>query len=295
MDYREEPPRYGGMRGQPFGFHGGTPPMLKKLIIINIVVFILQFILYNFFSFEVNEWVSRFFGLYTPWAVGRLHIWQFITYAFLHGDVHHILFNMLFLWMFGRELELVLGSRRFLVFYLTSAIFAGLLYLGFDFAHVSISEDPDVFYKPVIGASGAVMAATMLFGLYWPNRIVLFMLIFPMRVRTFVMIVIAIELFGVLNIESNIAHSAHLGGLLWGYLFWRFGAQVEAWLASRHAAGPTSGPRPSRHEDVFREAQEDSIEDSRRLDAILDKIHREGLQSLTWGERRFLKKMSRKR
>jgi len=192
----------------------------------------------------------------------------------------HILLNMFFLWMFGRELEPALGSRRFLVFYLTAAVFSGILFLVFDyFQHVAVKGHE---YVPCIGASGAVMAVAMAFALYWPNRIILFMFFIPMRIRTFIILVAVMETLGLLELGSNIAHMAHLGGLLWGYLFVRYAWTVQSLLdrmSSRAGAKSAYGYDP---------------DDDRRLNQILDKINRRGIQSLTWSEKRFLKKMSRR-
>jgi len=275
MDYREDPSGYG------YGYHAygariGTPRVLLALIVLNGAIWFLQFIVNLFFGQGVTEGALRILGLYYPRAIGTGFIWQFITYAFLHdpGSIHHVLFNMLFLWMFGREVVAVLGRRRFLIFYFTAAVFAGLLFVGFDLAKTILARRPAL---PCVGASGVVMAVIMLYALYFPNRTVLFMFFIPMRVRTFVFIVIIFELFGVLDLNSNVANSAHLGGLLWGVLFLRYGTRIES-LLSR-----PSRPRPA-----------PTADDERRLDAILDKIHREGMNSLTWGERRFLRKMARR-
>lgn len=281
MDYREDPQNHPHYRHH-FGFQSGMPPLLKSLIIINVAVFLVQMFVPQG---KPDIWLTHFFGLYYPWAIGRAHLWQFLTYAFMHGSVSHILMNMLFLWMFGREIEPVLGRRRFLVFYLSAAVFSGLLYVCFDFLNVAARGRSPV---PCVGASGVVMAVAMMYAMYWPNRTVLFMFIIPMRVRTLVLIVIVVELLGVLNVQNpdKIAHAAHLGGLLWGVLFVRYGAALERFFVGRRFSARRSRP-PSRPDD--------DPQDSRQLDAILDKINRQGIQSLSRSEKRFLKKLGERR
>ena len=126
------------------------------------------------------------------------------------------------------------------------------------------------------------MAVAMAFALYWPNRIILFMFFIPMRIRTFIIIITVMEIMGLLQLGSNIAHMAHLGGLLWGYLFVRYAWTAESFLdrlGSKARSKPTDPHNPN---------------DDRRLNEILDKINRHGIQSLNWSEKRFLKKMSRR-
>jgi len=270
MDYREEVSRHPQYR---FGFQGRTPPVIKTLLIINVAVFVLQ-------RFVGRDWANHNFGIFLP-TLARGYIWQFLTYAFMHGDTMHILFNMFVLWMFGREVEPVLGRRRFLTFYLTAAVFAGMLYILFDIAQRLFVENH--FSLPCVGASGAVMAVVMAYALYWPNRRVLFMFIFPMRIRTLVTLVVVMQFVGILDVRSNVAHFAHLGGLLWGLLFVRYLPVVERVMAS---SGRMKSPT---RDDAI------SAADEQRLNKILDKINRLGMDSLSWGEKRFLKQMSRKR
>jgi len=278
MDYREEPPTNYQYMQHPHRHR--TPPVLKTLIIVNVAVFCLQMLIHLFGGAKAEYVFTTIFGLYLPNGILHGFIWQFLTSAFLHGSVMHILLNMFFLWMFARELEPALGSRRFLVFYLTAAVFSGVLFLLFDVAqHLAVKNHE---YVPCIGASGAVMATAMAFALYWPNRIILFMFFIPMRIRTFILFITVMEIMGLLQLGSNIAHMAHLGGLLWGYLFVRYAWTAQSFL---DRLGPKARSKPTdRH----------NPNDDRRLNEILDKINRHGIQSLSWSEKRFLKKMSRR-
>jgi membrane associated rhomboid family serine protease len=297
MDYREQPPRQTTYR-----FSGGsqTPPVLKTLIIVNIAVFAFQYLAAAFGGPDAYEQIAHLGGVYVPYVL-KGAIYQFVTYAFMHGGAMHILFNMLFFWMFGREVAQVFGRKRFIAFYLTAAAFSGVAYFLFDLGLIfgryegRLSEA-----SPCIGASGVVMAVMMVYALYWPNRIVLFMLIIPMRIRTFITIIVIFEALAVLNIfeQGNVANIAHLGGLLWGLIFVRHWPQLEsAWARWTARRGPSSGPRGGRVYGPGGEGPEDtpSTKHAEKLDAILDKIHREGITSLTRRERRFLEKMSKRR
>ena len=168
-------------------------------------------------------------------------VWQLLTYAFLHdpANILHILFNMLFLYWFGREIEIVWGTRRFLAFYLTAAAFAALAFAAVHYFVWPLEE-------PCIGASGAIMALVMVYALWWPNRTILFMFLFPMRVWTFVLIVIGIEVVSLLQAGDNgVANLAHLAGLLYGYLVVRAAPRLRFSIA-RFPAGKLSALREAR-------------------------------------------------
>ena len=182
------------------------PPITQALILANVAVFCLDYFL--------GRWFTQLFAL---WPLGGgLLPWQPVTYAFLHGSIGHLFFNMLGLWMFGAELERVWGSRRFVQFYAAGVLTAALaqllvaLLLGSPY--------------PTVGASGGLFALLLGFGVLFPNRTI--MPLFPpipMKARTFVMVFGGLELlFGVLSPTGGVAHFAHLGGMLGGWLMLRF-------------------------------------------------------------------------
>ena len=141
--------------------------------------------------------------------------WQMVTYALLHGGVLHLFFNMLGLWMFGSELERVWGDRRYLQFMLAGTLAAALTQLALTW----ITRSP----VPTVGISGALYALLLGYGMLFPNRII--MPLFPpipMKARTFVIVFGALELFLGYTDRSGIAHFAHLGGMLGGFLMIRF-------------------------------------------------------------------------
>ena len=274
MDYWERPYHRQPQRFHMFGAGERFSPGVKWLIILNVAVYLLEILFLAGAQQSGNTggaW-ERFvwtFGLAPSFVFSRGYLWQLVTYSFVHDTgIFHILFNMLFLYWFGRSVEGVWGTKRFLLFYVGGAVFAGILY---SLVH-AIRPSP-----PCIGASGAVMAVMMVYALWFPNQMILFMLIFPMRIRTFIMLLIVMETVGWLNPTGNVANMAHLGGLLYGYLVVRSAPGLTQFTSRRRGRERVSGE-----------------DDEQRLDDILEKIRRDGIGSLRWGEKRFLKKMSRR-
>lgn len=253
-----------------------TPPVCKALLIANVVTFLLYAITYRANPSLYRD-LTHLFGLVPDLALKQLHLWQFLTYTFLHDvrDVWHVIFNLLFLFWFGREVETKFGSRRFLKFYLAAGACAGLAHCAVNvFSRLSV---------PVIGASGAVMAVLVVYAIYFPNRTILFLFVFPMRIRNFVMLLIGVDLFMcVMALGNGVANLAHLGGAAYGLLYMKYLPALGLFL--RHREQRQQGREEEREE-----------EEESRLDAILDKVHREGLHSLTRGEKAFLTRMSRRK
>jgi membrane associated rhomboid family serine protease len=201
-------------------------------------------------------------------------IWQLATYMFLHYDLWHLLFNMFALWMFGSSIEEAWGPREFLKYYFFTGIMAGLM----SFL-VSIGQN-----VITIGASGAIFGILVAFGMLYPNRIILAFFFFPMRAKNFVLLFAGLELW--MTIEAGphaggVARFAHLGGMLFGYLYLKFGDRVARSIPRiRFNARPQS----ARKVENWGRFMQDEV------DPILDKIGREGIHSLTRKERRILKK-----
>ena len=184
------------------------PPVTKVLMLICTAVFCLQFFV------PLNLW----FALWPP-ASGMFWPWQVVSYAFLHGGLFHLFFNMLGLWMFGSELERLWGNKRYLHFLLAGVLAAAAVQLIFTWITGSRT--------PTVGASGGLFALLLAFGMLFPNRII--MPLFPpipMKARTFVIVFGGLELLlgsGLLGgIGSGVAHFAHLGGMVGGFLMIRF-------------------------------------------------------------------------
>ncbi len=207
-------------------------PMVKNLLIINISLWVLGIIFFKYYL-KLDEELFYLLGLIPRdiWIEG--HVWQFVSYMFIHSyNLTHILFNMLLLWWLGSELELLWGSRKFLIYYLSCGIGAGLLYflVAFGFSQFATSESlVTTFYRPVVGASGAVFGLMMAYGILFGERVVYFFMIFPMKAKYFVMIIGVIEVLMMLNngFSGAVANLAHLGGLivglllLWGQAKWQ--------------------------------------------------------------------------
>lgn len=182
------------------------PPVTKALMLICTAVFLAQMVLP----------VGALFALW-PLDSGRFWPWQMLTYAFLHGDMMHLFFNMLGLWMFGGELERLWGTRRYLQLLAASVVAAAVVQLLFNMLVGSGA--------PTVGASGGLYGLLLSFGMLFPNRVI--MPLFPpipMKARTFVMVFGGIELLFGLQGASGVAHFAHLGGMLGAWLmlsWWR--------------------------------------------------------------------------
>jgi membrane associated rhomboid family serine protease len=192
------------------------PPVTLALLIANVAVFLAQ----AFADDSLVIWFALWpFGspAYTgPEAPAGFLPWQLVTYSFLHGNGLHLLVNMLGLFMFGSEVERVLGVRRYFTYYFVSVLAAALAQLVMS----AMAAGPPY---PTVGASGGVFGLLLAYGMFFPRRIV--MLIFPpipMPARMFVFVYAAIELYlGVTGTQAGVAHFAHLGGMLGGFLMLR--------------------------------------------------------------------------
>ena len=196
-----------------YGFGpGGITPAVKILIIANIVVFGLNLI--------VPAMTIRL-GLVPAAVFGEWAVWQPITYMFLHdtGGVGHILINMLSLWMFGTELERTWGTRFFTKYYFITGIGAAASTLVLSMLPFSFADG--MYYSVTVGASGAIYGLLLAYGLYFPNRPIYVYLVFPIPAKYFVMIIGAIAFVSSIGGPGGVAHSAHLGGLVVGYLYLR--------------------------------------------------------------------------
>ena len=265
--------------------------VIMILIIVNVIVFIIQLL----FSTISSQWgvptmgmspetdgvvhhvklgpdrFTTLFWLYQPLAIGKLWLWQFVTYMFLHSvsDPWHIIFNMLVLWMFGSEVEKAMGTRRFLTMYFTAGIFAGIFGCLFT---------PN---NPILGASGAIFAVEIAFAMFYPNATIIFF-VFPIKAKYLVTIFAGITVFNCLMpTGGNVAHFAHLGGLLYGFLFIRYEPRFTNFIISR---------QNQQKENEYRKEEEVR----KVVDALLDKVNRTGMKSLTRRERSYLKNASKR-
>ncbi len=255
-------------------------PAVKLIVLINAVAFLVTFAI---FLAKTEAWLALrdVLGLspahWIQWAP-ILPFWQLLSYGFLHDPsrLMHILMNMLFLYFLGTMLEATVGARRFLTLYLSAIVVAGaaMLVTGL-FQH-----DP----LPTIGASGGVLAVVVAMAVLRPKTRVIF-LIFPITLKTLAILYVGLDVFGALmelkGQGGGVAHMAHLSGAAWGFLLARRGwiwqdpfQGLQRWQALR--------------------VEEKERDSERRLDELLAKIHREGIQSLSVRERAFLKRTSKR-
>jgi membrane associated rhomboid family serine protease len=190
------------------------PPVTQALIVANIAIFLLETFMGSVLVEHFALWPAARPG---PSTLPDFQPWQLVTYGFLHAGLPHLAFNMLGLYMFGADLERLFGARFYLAYYLASIVTAAL-------THLVITRWLGAPPLPTLGASGGIYGLLLGFGIYFPRRIV--MLIFPpipMPARVFVIVFAALELvLGVTGTQAGVAHFAHLGGMLGGWLMIRY-------------------------------------------------------------------------
>jgi membrane associated rhomboid family serine protease len=297
---------YRGESGGSNWFWNSTP-VCKAIILINVVVFLLQKSLHWDETGFLVEWLAA-----SPeYTLRHFRFWQLLTAAFCHANLPHIVFNMWFFWIVGREMEALYGSRDFLVFYLSAAVLSMLAWVlikAFEFRGMPM--------LPAIGASGAVLAVVMLFALFFPKREILFFFI-PMPMWMVVAIDLVVPLLPLVGIQigmGNIAVEAHLAGMAYAVVYKHFDLRWSRLTSGRpfrpklRIFSPVSydqarprTPNPARTStsvggtgktpsvSVLPEEQLDA-----RLDEVLAKIAREGRAGLTEEEQRVLQEASRR-
>ena len=298
------------------------PTITKNLLIINVLMFAAAYV-FGLRGIDLDSLLGLHFFL-----APDFHFYQLFTYMFMHAGISHLFFNMFALWMFGCVIENVWGPKRFLFYYISCGIGAGLIQMvtqfcsfymiaseqipGFtaaDIMEVAYNSSMVLNAWTTVGASGAIYAILLAFGMLFPDeRIFIFPLPVPIKAKWFVCIYIAIELFSALGTShDNVAHFAHLGGMLFGYImirYWRgnpggggFGRSrgqqffqnlKNNWERRSHRKADQYGSGTNvRHESDWdynarKKAEQDEV------DRILDKVRRSGYDSLTEKEKRKL-------
>ena len=278
---------------------------VKTLIIANLVVFALQTVFGGGLSGRIA--LIETWGAFVPqWAIFGGEVWRFVTYMFLHAGLFHILINMFILWMFGSQVEALWGRRTFLTYYFVCGVGAAMIYGVFKlFGYDSM--------VPMLGASGAIYGLLLAYGLSFPNNVILVMMIFPMKAKY------AVILFGLVELMmipggGSVAHLAHLGGMAAGFVFLRVTAPTlargggvfddagRAWRKFRarnrmRVVRPEDRSNGKNGKNGKNGNGQDNTPPSpgqKRIDIILDKISREGLQSLTDEEQEILRRAGRR-
>jgi rhomboid family protein len=203
------------------GLGGRITPGVKALLIANVSVFVLQVLSHRATN---GSDVELIFGLRPVLVYPGWQLWRLVTYMFLHATdwLAHLLLNMLMLWMFGTEVERVWGTREFIKYYFLCGIGAAI-------TTCLVSRQSNT-----IGASGAIFGVMLAYGLIFSNRQIFFWFIFPMRAISFVLLCVGIELYALLSLPDGVAHIAHLGGMLVGFLYLKRSWKVrEFWRELR--------------------------------------------------------------
>jgi membrane associated rhomboid family serine protease len=285
------------------------PTITKNLLIINCLVFLATYV-FLLRGIDLGNDLGLYFFL-SP----NFHLYQLVTYMFMHGNLEHIFFNMFALWMFGRVIENVWGSKKFLFYYISCGIGAGLIqelvqYVSFQY---QLSEGVRLIEMgSTVGASGAIYGVLLAFGMIFPNeRIFIFPLPIPIKAKWFVGAYAFIELFsGLATSNDHVAHFAHLGGMLVGFLiikYWQhhgnnnnyfnnygkpkgkqfFDGMKDYWdkhSKNRSKMNVTKGEK----EDIDWDYNSKKKVNQEEIDKILDKIRRSGYDSLTKDEKQKL-------
>jgi len=200
------------------GFSFGPPltRTVKWLMIVTSAAFVLTYIPAQIFHTEFFGDLFQLLGLRADLVIHRLYVWQLVTYLVLHGGWFHILFNMYALWIFGSDLESLWGRKKFLSYYFVAGVGAGI------FDVILSTLFPPAHLIPTIGCSGAVYGLLLAYGMLFPERIILFSMIIPIKAKWFAVLMGTIEFVSSFSDPgSNVSHVAHLGGMLFGFLYLR--------------------------------------------------------------------------
>ena len=300
------------------------PTMTKNLLIVNFLAFVATWVL-ELRGIDLTSMLGLHFFM-----AKDFHLYQFVTYMFLHGGFTHIFFNMFALWMFGAVVERVWGPKKFLFYYISCGIGAGFvqeiaqyvnyMMMGLDtFDRVNIAGTIMLTADylnlwTTIGASGAVYAILLAFGMIFPNeRLFIIPFPFPIKAKWLVVGYIAIELFSALSGPGDgVAHTAHLGGMLFGFImirYWRkhpessnrfgrnrgqeFFDNTKRRFDERKQNGRRWVDEPDEEPRYREEPPKPKRKNQEEIDAILDKIRKSGYDSLTKEEKKKLFDQSR--
>ncbi|MEN8193383.1 MAG: rhomboid family intramembrane serine protease [Bacteroidota bacterium] len=304
---------------RPGGFGGFSllPPVIKKLLIINVAVFVIQMIFDNLRFGDYPGWyvLNRYFalnpivGLDQAGQPFNFQIWQIFTYQFMHGGFTHLFFNMFMLWMFGMEIENIMGSKKFIFYYLLAGV-------GAAFFQLFLAPIFSGGLAPTIGASGAVFGIMIAFAMFFPDRMIFLYFLVPVKAKYLIAFLVLIEFMAVGNM-SFVAHLAHIGGAVTGFVFilldrknhYNIDALFSKFKMPSSFSGKSSDFRRTVNRagfgkknaeeatfyDIDNDKKPKEETDQKRIDEILDKISESGYQNLTEEEKRILFEASKKK
>ncbi|MHB2153008.1 rhomboid family intramembrane serine protease [Calditrichota bacterium GD2] len=267
-------------RGSYYRFRSGgmLPPAVKNLMFANGVIWLMMILNGSLQYFLLDQFALNRFDV-----LHNFKIWQLFTYMFLHdpSGLMHILFNMLFLWMFGAELENEWGTREFLKYYFITGIGAGVL-------NIIISS------SSTIGASGAVYGIMLAYALRYPDRYIYIYFLFPVKIKYFMAFLTLVSFFSTFSPYSDgIAHAAHLGGIIIGYVYlkyWYLFYKIKNLFSDIKL--PKKGT-DFKYRPGGKGSDQEKIEYYRKvIDELLDKINRVGYLNLTEEEKKLLEEGS---
>ncbi len=290
-EYYRDGDERGGFAPRGDSFLADTPTV-RAILVTTVVVYLLQLLVVRQAGRGLRiDLLSEWGGL-TFDGLRSGQIWRLVTYAFLHAraDLWHLIMNMLMVWWLGSTLERMYGSREFLWFYLGSAVFGAIGHIAWGVTWG--------FPSPVVGASGCAMAIMMLYAIHFPRQQIYLMGLIPVEMRWLVAFYVLADMQPVLltisgeQVMSGVAHVVHLGGLLYGWLYYQ--AYRSGWRSERLFDGWGNWWRrwrASRRIRVYRpDPEPDDLE--AELDRILSKIHEHGTGSLTSREQQLLTRAS---
>ncbi len=268
-------------------FRVGITPGVRLLLLANAIAFVAVLLLQSILMVAAKgSGISLDFilGLSRPGVFQKFMIWQPLTYLFVHGGLLHLVWNMFVLWMFGGDVERTWGTRRFLFFYFLTGVGAGLFIL--------LLSGPQTV---TIGASGAVLGVLVAFAMLFPNRPITLLLffVFPvtLKAKHLAIGIAAITFLSLISRSEggNISHLGHFGGMVLGYLYVRYSdttrSRFDNFAGNMGSASRVRTPRGQKRQPADRYSPE-------KVDAILDKIAAQGIDSLTEEEREVLKNAS---
>ncbi len=274
--------RYGQGPSMGMRFGPGLTPTIKVLLAANVSVFLLQVMTGG--GSAGNSSLIPLLGLVPIKAFAQLHIWQFVSYMFVHGSFGHIAMNMFMLWMFGSELERLWGQKAFLQYFAVTGIGAGLIY-----ALVMPLLAPGTEYIPLVGASGAVYGVLTAVAVLFPDRKVLLYFLIPLKMRWLVVGYVVFEMMMMWSADG-VGHLAHLGGVLFGYLYLNGGRRMfDTFRKQQRRKKAGAKIRVVKDGEEAKPASGPGTE----VDRILEKISHEGYDSLTPDELDILRRASK--
>ena len=270
---------------KPFRF---LPKAIRVLLVANAAVFGIAFLLGSVLGLHLNlpgagygnirDYIV-YFGAFFP--TSPLEAWRYVTYMFVHVDFWHFVFNMLMLWMFGDEVAEWMGAKHFTSMYMFCGVFAA--FFSFVLCILGLTNNP------IIGASGALMGIFVAYYKFFPERRILLFFFFPMKIKYAMWVMVALDILMAPS-GDGVAHFAHLGGVVAGFVYMAFyQGGFDRLLGNLHRPHVQKETRRAEGPEVL-EGEVFYVDEQKRMNEILDKVNREGVQSLTESERQFLLK-----